>query len=113
MMTPAGFAEPEAILAKGREVAIPAAWGDILAAALAFIALIALYQKWSFAIPLVWLFSIIGLLDLVNVMRLVVTRGVDPGHLGSIYLIVVVIVPGLLLTHFEVFGLLRRGEING
>jgi hypothetical protein len=44
----------------------PAAYGDLLAAALAFVALIGLRLNWAIAIPLVWLFNIEGFLDLMN-----------------------------------------------
>ena len=89
-------------------MARPAAYGDLLAALLAFAALLALRNRWLGAIYAVWLFNIVGFADLLNVMRLVVVNRVDPGQLGSMYLIVVVIVPGLLLTHIEVFRMLLR-----
>lgn len=90
----------------------PAAYGDLLAALLAFIALLALRNRWSSAMIMLWLFNIVGFADLLNVMRLVVVNNVDPGQLGSMYLIVVAIVPGLLLTHIEVFRILLHHKID-
>lgn len=46
--------------------AVPAAYGDLLAALLALLAIAALRQAWPLAIPLVWLFNVEGTLDLVN-----------------------------------------------
>ncbi len=46
--------------------AIPAAYGDLLAALLALIAIMALRLRWAMAIPLVWVFNIEGSLDLLN-----------------------------------------------
>ncbi len=46
--------------------AIPAAYGDLLAALLALVAIMALRLRWAMAIPLVWVFNIEGSLDLLN-----------------------------------------------
>jgi len=46
--------------------AVPAAYGDLLAALLALLATAALRLEWTLAIALVWVFNIVGLLDLVN-----------------------------------------------
>ncbi len=47
------------------EFAVPAAYGDLVAAALAFAALVALRLNVGIALPLVWLFNIVGALDLL------------------------------------------------
>jgi hypothetical protein len=44
----------------------PAAYGDLLAAVLALVALLALRLDWPIALPLVWVFNIVGTLDLLN-----------------------------------------------
>ena len=49
--------------------AIPEAYGDLGAAILALIAVLALRSKLSLAIPLVWLFNIWGFFDLVHALR--------------------------------------------
>src|SRR5438445_11502589 len=61
------------ILAPGAvDAAVPAefrtmiGYGDMATALLALMALIALRRGWSAAIPLVWLFLAVGLLDTVN-----------------------------------------------
>src|SRR6266567_8082028 len=41
-------------------------YGDMATAVLALVALLALRARWSAAIPLVWLFIAVGLLDTVN-----------------------------------------------
>jgi hypothetical protein len=85
----------------------PAAYGDLLAAVLALIALVAVRGKWSAAMPLVWLFNILGLVDLINALFQGL-RYVPNGHLGAAYFIPTVIVPALLVTHVLVFRLLLR-----
>ncbi len=85
----------------------PAAYGDLIAALLAFIAILALRRNWRLAIPLVWIFNIEGFLDLVNA----VSRGLrytEDGTLGATYFIPMVIVPALLVTHVMVFIILLR-----
>jgi hypothetical protein len=89
--------------------AIPAAYGDLLAALLAFLAIVALRRGWRLAISLVWLFNIEGTVDLLNA----VTQGlrfVEPGDLGAAFFIPQVVVPALLVTHVMVFVILLRKE---
>ncbi len=87
----------------------PAAYGDLLAALLALLALFALRREWRTAIPLVWLFNVEGTLDLLNA----VTQGLrytEDGALGATFFIPMVIVPALLVSHVMVFIALWRGE---
>lgn len=85
----------------------PAAYGDLLAAALAFVALIGVRLSWTIAIPLVWLFNIEGFLDLINALYRGFQRTPD-GDLGATYFIPAIVVPALLVTHMIVFALLIR-----
>ncbi len=87
----------------------PAAYGDLLAAVLAFLALAALRLRWPFAIPLVWIFNIEGLLDLVNAL-FQGFRYVPDGHFGATYFIPAVVVPALLVSHVMIFVLLLRRD---
>jgi hypothetical protein len=85
----------------------PAAYGDLIAALLAILAIFALRLSWRAAIPLVWLFNIEGTLDLLNALFQGL-RYTENGHLGATYFIPAVIVPVLLVTHYMVFILLLR-----
>src|SRR2546422_8827286 len=49
-----------------RSFSVALAYGDLVAAGLAFVALAALHLRWPFAIALVWLFSLEGTIDLLN-----------------------------------------------
>ena len=49
--------------------AVPAAYGDLATGVLALVAVLLLRAKWSGAIGLVWLFNIVGTLDLANALR--------------------------------------------
>jgi hypothetical protein len=85
----------------------PAAWGDLAASLLAFAAIFALRLNWRAAIPLAWVFNVVGTLDLLNA----VTQGMRFNHaaaMGATYFIPAVIVPALLVTHAMIFLLLVR-----
>ncbi len=87
--------------------AIPAAYGDLVTGVLALLALIALRTGWARALALVWLFNIVGTVDLVNALR-------QPNvvvDFGAAWYIPTLFVPLLLVTHFMIFArLLRRGR---
>ena len=87
--------------------AIPAAYGDLVSGVLALLALIALRSGWARALALVWLFNIVGTVDLLNALR---QADVVP-DLGAAWYIPTLLVPLLLVTHFMIFvRLLRRGR---
>lgn len=91
-------------------MAIPAASGDIAAAVLAAICLLALRRDVELGRRTAWLFSLVGLTDLAVVGGLVAYFRVEPGSLGAMYFIVVAIVPGLLLTHLLIIERLRQAS---
>ena len=89
------------------EFAIPAAYGDLATGVLALGAILALRFKWSLAIALVWLFNVVGTVDLANALR---HLDVAPGF-GAAWYIPTMLVPLLLVTHFMIFKrLLARGQ---
>jgi hypothetical protein len=85
--------------------AVPAAYGDLLAALLALLAIAALRQAWPLAIPLVWLFNVEGTLDLVNAFYQGLRNNVQ---LGAAYYIPTFAVPALFVTHAMIFAMLIR-----
>jgi len=91
--------------------AVPAAYGDLVAAVLADVATLALAARASWAIPIVWLFNVWGTLDLLRVIyEGQIGVGIDPGSLGAAFFIPTVVVPLLLVTHGLIFWLLLRTE---
>jgi hypothetical protein len=85
--------------------AIPAAYGDLVTGLLALLALIALRTGWARALALVWLFNIVGTVDLLNALR---QASVVPDF-GAAWYIPTLFVPLLLVTHFMIFARLLRG----
>jgi hypothetical protein len=94
---PAGFARP-------------AAYGDLIAAVLAVVAVLALRAHLTGALLLVWVFNVWGTADLLYALvkgnRLLAKEG--PGPFGAAFYIPTVAVPALLVTHGLIFWLLLR-----
>jgi hypothetical protein len=89
--------------------AVPAAWGDFLAAILALLALVAVIADSRWARPLVWIFNIEGTLDLINAIVLATVWGANP-YMGPAYWIPAFWVPALLVTHALTFVVLLRRQ---
>jgi hypothetical protein len=91
-------------------ISIPAAWGDFVAAILALLAIAALTWRWSFAIPLVWIFNVWGTIDLLYAYYNGIMLELEPGLFGAAFYIPTMIVPPLLVTHALIFLILLRTE---
>jgi hypothetical protein len=61
-----------------------------------------------FAVPLLWLFNVVGLLDLVYANIATFTEGVDPAQLGASYYLAVLNVPAMIVVHIIIFAYLGR-----
>ena len=91
--------------------AAPAAYGDLIAAALALIALWALMVKSRYSVALVWIFNLFGLIDFL----VAVTRGLQytqPAEMGATYFIPILAVPPLFITHLLIFWMLISKNRN-
>jgi hypothetical protein len=88
----------------------PAAYGDLLTAILALIALVTVPSR--LGTVLVWVFNTVGSVDLLVAFYRGNSTGVGfaPGLQGAAYFIPTVLVPLLLITHGLVFGLLLRSS---
>ena len=85
-----------------------AAYGDIIAAILALLALTSLSGRAGIVIA--WIFSLWGTADLFNAFYQANHTGLTAGQLGSTYFIPTFIVPLLLITHGLSFRILLRHE---
>jgi hypothetical protein len=85
--------------------ALPAAYGDLAAGLLALTTLIALRSGWALALPVAWLFNLVGTVDLFNALR---HAEIVP-YFGAAWYIPTFFVPLLLVTHYLSFArLLQR-----
>ena len=85
-----------------------AAYGDIIAAILALLALILLPS--TSGVVIAWIFNVWGTADLFNAFYQANHAGLMAGQLGATYFIPTFIVPLLLITHGLGFRILLRPE---
>jgi len=92
--------------------AAPAAYGDLVTAILALLAVATLPS--GLGTMLAWAFNIVGTVDLLHAFYQGnrVGIGLAPGLQGAAYFIPTVLVPLLLVTHVLVFLILLRREKN-
>jgi hypothetical protein len=88
--------------------AAPAAYGDLLTTGLAWLSIFALRLRPGWALPLVWLFNLVGITDLLFAMYNGAVTGLPFFHLGVAWLLLTFYVPLLLVSHVIVFWLLLR-----
>jgi hypothetical protein len=91
------------------QFAVPAAYGDLVAAVLALAALV-VGLRTRLGLGLAWAFNVWGSADLLYAFYQGNQVGLEPGQLGATYFIVIVLVPLLFITHGLVFRLLLKGD---
>lgn len=84
----------------------PAAYGDIVAAALALLSLATLQSR--FGVAIAWIFNLWGSFDLLSAFYHAQAAGLMPGQLGATYFIPTVLVPLMLITHALAFRILLQ-----
>ena len=84
------------------QFAYPAAFGDLIAALLALMAIPALLRNVGSARLLVWVFNVEGTLDLFSAITLATIYRAQP-YMGPTYWIPAFWVPALLVTHYITF----------
>jgi hypothetical protein len=87
-----------------------AAYGDLIAATLAVLALLSLPRRAGVGIA--WIFNLWGSADLLNAFYQASHAGLVPGQLGATYFLPTFAVPLLLITHVLAFRILVQRE-NG
>jgi len=96
-----------------RAFAVPTAYGDLTATLLALLALWPLRAGSALAVPMVWLFNVVGLLDLAYANISSVMDHVDPTYLGASYYLAAINVPAMVVVHILIFAyLIKRKHAN-
>ena len=90
--------------------AVPAAYGDLIAAVLAITATIVLVNRTRWSTASVWLFNLWGAADLLFAFYRGRLIGLQPGLLGAGFLLVTAVVPPLLISHALIFFVLAHRE---
>lgn len=86
--------------------AVPTAYGDLTAVILALLALVCVRFENALAVPMLWLFNIVGLLDLIYANIATFKDHVDPAQLGASYYLAVLNVPAMVVVHVLIFAYL-------
>jgi len=89
------------------QFAYPAAFGDLITAVLAFAAIPFVLHRSRLAKPAVWVFNIVGTLDLLAAITFATIYNA-PVAMGPAYWIPAFWVPLLLVSHYVTFVLLAR-----
>jgi len=95
------------------DFAVPAAYGDLIAAGLALLSILALRRRVRLAPAVVWIFSVVGVGDLLNAFIQGIRVDVPRFLLGAAWFIYTVLVPALLVTHFMIVARLVRHAREG
>ena len=87
--------------------AIPAATGDFISATLALVTLVLIQRRSRWAMPMAWVFTVVGTLDFALAITLTRVTG-SAQFLGAAYWIPSFWVPMLLVAHWIIFVVLLR-----
>ena len=93
-----------------REFLSSAAYGDLLAAALALASIFALRSNWRFVIPLVWVANTWGFVDLLNGIRGVLQINVPRFDLATVWYIYTFYAPIVIISHLMIFWILIQSR---
>ena len=91
-----------------RAFAVPTAYGDLTAVVLALLALGCIRYENAAAVPMLWVFNVAGLLDLIYANLSTLKDQVDPVYLGVSYYLVVLNVPAMVVVHVLIFAYLLK-----
>jgi len=87
-----------------------AAYGDLIAAALALASIFALRSNWRVAVPLVWVFNTWGFVDLLNGVRGVLQLNVPSFNLATFWYIYTFYLPVVVASHLMIFWILFKSR---
>lgn len=92
-----------------KDFANATAIGDLITVGLAWLSLIALRLRWSYAMIFVWIFNVIGCCDLLlNILRGMSLQVAN--HLGAAWYVPAFVVPFMLVVHILIFVFLLRSS---
>jgi hypothetical protein len=91
-----------------KSFAVPTAYGDLTAVVLALLALACVRAESAAAVPMLWVFNIVGLLDLIYANISTFKDQVDPVYLGVSYYLAILNVPAMVVVHILIFAYLLR-----
>ncbi len=88
------------------EVLFNTAYGDLIAAALALLAIVALRNSWPFGILMTWVFNTWGFFDLLSAVRTILQVNLPSFNLGTVWFIFTFYAPLVIISHVLIFWIL-------
>jgi hypothetical protein len=89
-----------------REVLVNTAYGDLIAAALALSAIVALRNNWRIGVLMAWAFNTWGFVDLLGALRSVLQVNLPTFNLGPVWFIYTYYAPLVVVSHVLIFWIL-------
>jgi hypothetical protein len=86
------------------------AYGDLVAAALALAAIVALRSDWRHAISLVWVANVWGFLDLLNTLRSIISTNLASYQLESFWWVFILLAPLVVISEVGIFVMLIKAR---
>jgi hypothetical protein len=87
------------------------AYGDLAAAVTGIIAALAAYRRSALTLPLAWLFTVVGIVDLISVGITVAAAGTLEEGIGVMWVTFGLIAPLLVLSHgYVLYVLIKRKD---
>ncbi len=87
------------------------AYGDLAAAVTGIFAALAAYRRSALTVPLAWLFTVVGIGDLVSVGITVAAAGTLEEGIGVMWITFGLIAPLLMLSHgYVLYALIKRRD---
>jgi len=93
-----------------RAFVFSAAYGDLIAAALALASIFALRSTWRVAVPLVWAFNTWGFVDLLNGLRGLLQLNVPSFNLATFWYVYTFYAPVVIASHLMIFWILVKSR---
>jgi hypothetical protein len=93
-----------------RDFLSSAAYGDLIAAALALASIFALRSNWRVAVALVWVFNTWGFVDLLNGVRGLLQLNVPSFNLATFWYVYTFYAPVVIASHLMIFSILLKSR---
>lgn len=93
-----------------REVLFNTAYGDLIAAALALSAIVAVRNNWRIGVLMAWVFNTWGFVDLLGALRSVLQVNLPTFNLGPVWFIYTYYAPLVVVSHVLIFWILVRAR---
>lgn len=104
------FVPPVVDAMRPGEAASLMAYGDLISALLALIAVLALRFRWPGRLALTWFFSFVGVADIIHAIARILGDQLYTFNLGTLWFVITFFAPILVVTHIMILVILVKGR---